>query len=298
MTGTDWVPGLIVLGAGLAVGALFVIRTLFRSTPTPTASDVAEAQYRAAIDQLKELKADQHHLEPAAFAAQRAELEQRAAAALRAKETRTVAATPTAPATPKPPPTGWFARHPELKGAAWGGGVVAFFALLFALLVREQKPSPPEMRAQPEAQAPARPDELTMALDHVRSHPDDVEAAAVAGHELIRRQRWSEARQVTERALGFAPFSVEHRIHRAVLMAVDGDPQGAITLLQRLADTYVGSHEALLFVASMVGDFGDKARALDALEHYARVAPLSEQSPQVYEAMAELRSQLQSPKPP
>jgi len=312
---THWLPGILAMAVALAAAAVYVALVLSRSRPAGQAAEAGkkkaelEARYRTAIDQLRELKAEQHHLSKEAYESQRAELERKAAEALRAKEAHEGA--PPAPgAVPAPAEkaaagTGLLARHPEWKGALWGGGVVAFFGLLGFLLFREGKPAEPQgeggMRGPMQSQQGQGPqggggDELEQALEHVREHPEDVESASMVAHELIRRQEWEQASQITERALGADPFHVENRIHRAVLKSVRGDPAAAVDL-QHLADTYPGSQEALLFLASLTAR-SDKARALDALERYVSVAPPEEQSVEIYQAMAQFRRELGRPPAP
>lgn len=314
MNPTNWWPGIIALATAMVGATAYLLLSLRRAKPAGAGEDLEkqqaelEAQYQSIIHQLRELKAEQHHLSPEAYQSQRAELERRAADALRARDARALQARPgtmPAPATAAAAAagTGFLARHPELKGAFWGGGVVAFFGLLGVLLFREGKPEEgtmdrgKPMQAQGPGQGADRGDDMPRALEHVREHPEDAEGAALVAHELIRRQDWQQAFQVTERALGADPFHVENRIHRAMLKVVRGDPAGEAEL-QHLADTYPGSQEALLFLATATMQAGDKARALDALERYVAVAPPEEQSIEIYQAMAEFRRELGRPPAP
>lgn len=318
---TNWTPGLAVLGVALMMAATYVALTLRKSKPAAPASDAQkhagelDARYRSIIDQLRELKAEKHHLDPAAYEAQRADLEKRAADALRARETgaAAAAASATGPSPAAAPagkaaaaPGGFFGRHPEWKGAIWGGGVVAFFGVLGVLLFQEQKPADqsmsqpgPMQSQQGQAQAPSESggNDLDRAMEYLQEHPENTEAAAEVGHWLIGRQEWDHASQVTERALGIDPFHVENRIHRAYLRAERGDPAGAQEL-QHLADTYPASNEALLFLADDRERAGDLAGALDLLERYVSVAPPSEQWMELYQAMARYRRELGQPPAP
>lgn len=309
---TDWVPGLIVLATAVLTGAIFLALRRWKPAPGgPVESrlQTLEAEYRSAIDQLKALSAEKHRMDPAAFEAERASLEKRAADVLRARETggKATPASGSGAATAAAKaggaaPAGFFGRHPEWKGALWGGGTVAFFGLLGFLLFREQKPAPPPMGqgagAQAQGGAASEEDgEFQRALDQARRHPEDTDTSSMVVHELIRRQEWEEALAVTERTLGADPFHLENRIHRAMLRAVRGDPDAASLELQHLADTYPGSHEALLFLASLAARAGQKAQALEALERYLQVASPSEVSPQMYNAIAQLRAEVGQPPP-
>jgi tetratricopeptide (TPR) repeat protein len=315
---TDWLPGLIVLGTALLTAAAFVALRRWKPAPADPADarrHALEAEYRSAIAQLKELGAEKHHMDPTAFEAERAVLEKRAADALRAMEagaggSKKPAEAPGAGAgaaavaggSGSAAPAGFFGRHPEWKGALWGGGTVAFFGLLGFLLFREQKPAEPTMgggqmagaQAQGSAGAGAaagEDEEFRRALEQAQRHPEDTDTTSMVAHELIRRQEWEQAQEITERTLGADPFHVENRIHRAVLRSVRGDHDAAALELEHLANTYPGSHEALLFLAALASRAGQKAQALEALERYVQVAPPQEQSPQMYQAITQLRAE-------
>lgn len=313
MNATNWLPGLLALGAALVVAAGYVFLSLRKAAPAGKQEEARkraaelDAQYQTTIRQLRELKAEQPKLTPEAYEAQRAELEKRAADVLRAKETQatpapapaaTQAATAAAAAGA---PKGFFAQHPQMVGALWGGGVVAFFAVLGVLLFTQAKPQAdgggPMQQAQGDGQPQQGADELEQAMEHLREHPEDADTAAMVGHELLRRQDWAQAAEVTARALGADPFNVENRIHRAAIKAQRGDP-AAQAELQHLADTYPGAQEALLFLASVQAQAGSKAKALDDLERYVTVAPPEEQSIELYQAMAQFRRELGLPPAP
>ena len=239
MTRTDWLPGLLALGLGLlaAVVVLFVSRRRAAAGPSEgrragTAKSAEEADLRAArlLDQLRELEVDRHQLSEEAYQQESHRLEQLAAAALRARdEARSSTAKPrrTEGATRAAPPAGFFGRHPQLVGAFWGAVVVAFFGALALWLTNDAKP-----RAGGEVatgtvgrdEAPSAPEDpaFTEALARVRDNPGDVETSAHVVHELIRRQEYEEAKDLTERSLGVDPFQSEARVHQAFLLAVGG----------------------------------------------------------------------------
>jgi tetratricopeptide (TPR) repeat protein len=311
MNGTDWLPGILTLTAALALAAGYVFFSLRRAKPAGQQEEAQkrsaelDARYQTAIQQLRELKAEQSKLTPEAYEAQRAELEKRAADALRAKETQAPSPAPAqAAVAAATAPKGFFARHPQLVGAMWGGGVVAFFGVLGILLFKEAKPKSegpmergPMQQAQGGGPQESGGDELAQAMERLREHPEDADTAAMVGHELIRRQEWVQAAEITARALGADPFHVENRIHRAVMKTQRGDPAGEAEL-QHLADTYPGAQEALLFLASAQAQAGDKAKALENLERYVSVAPPEEQSIELYQAMAQFRRELGRPPAP
>lgn len=327
-TPTHWLPGIIVLGGGLLLAVLYLLATRKKGAPAaakaaaPTPATGADEQlanlerrYQQRIEQLKELVADQHHLPAEQFQAEKTRLELEAAAALRerdeylqgaskreAKKAES-AASGKQPA-PAPAPTGFFGRHPELKGAVWGGGVVAFFVVLGLLISQNSKPRgenesatgqvPPNERGNG-SQVVEEDEQLKSMVAEVTAHPENVEAAAIVGHELLRRQQFDQANSITERALGVDPFHVENRIHHALLLAIRGDTGASMAQLQHLADTYPDAQEALLFLGSIAGQSGDLRRALDCFERFAAEAPPEDQPPQLAEGIARLRSQLGTP---
>ena len=318
MNESHWIPGLIVLAAGLLVGGGFLIY-LFRRAPEATLVDDhlldLERKAQLLMEQLKEFDTDKHQLDGERFAAQKRWLEQEAAQAFRARDeyTRDLNQIPRPPPLPKaqtasesaPKAKGFFAEHPELKGALWGGGVVLFFVVLGLVLSQEQKPrgdgeitgKKPMAAAPAPGTAPtsatAEDQEFQAALEQARQHPDDLELSGRVGHELIRRQRFEDAERLTEVALGFDPFHVESRIHRAVLRTTHNESKAALEELEHLAITYPHAGEARLFLGGLALETGDRARALANFERYIVETPQDEQPPQLRQVIAELRQQVQ-----
>lgn len=323
MNKTDWLPGIRVLIGGLLVAALYLYTTWRKAPPAakekrrreePGEADdgVLEDLDRRAqllLEELKELTAERHHLSEERFAAEKARLETAAAAALRARDEhlRGVAKakassspSPSPAARPSPSPQGFFATHPQLKGALWGGGVVIFIVALVLLLGQNEKArgdgdsiTGKDPNAVAEDQRAGEEEQfLRQALEALQAHPEDVKLAAEVGHELIWRRRPDEAAAVTERALSADPFHLENRIHQAALGAFRGDPQGALRKLQHLADTYPDGHEALLFLGSIYMQMGDSRHALESFERFAAQAPASEQPPGLQQGISMLRQQL------
>lgn len=313
---TDWWPGIIVLFAGMLFAAAFLLALRKRAAKSQPDDRLADLDGRAQLllDQLKELNADRHHHDELQYTAERARLETQAANALRERAEHERGHPPAtaegrAPGVATgvqraPAAQGWWSTHPQLKGAAWGGGVVLFFVALGLLLGQEQKPRVQGAEAtgrDPRSSAEAEPKEqedpaLKEAFAQLQAHPDDVEALAQVSHQLINRQEWDEARRLTERALGLDPFHVENRIHRAVLAAAQGDEAGAVKALEHLTKNYPDAHEGLLFLGGLAMQAHDSQRALEHWERYAAEAPATEQPPRLREAITLLRSQLGLPR--
>lgn len=312
---TNWLPGLVVLGLVFVAAALYLYFTRRAAgSAAPDASPAAspeladlERRYQRLIEQLRELSAEQHHLAPEQYAAERSRLELEAASTLRAKDElskRPVAAPSRAPA-PAAPAHGFFAERPQLKGALWGAGIVLFFGVLGYLLVSSEQErgedgvmtgrTPPGANGAPggrPAGAPGEDAELTAARERLRQNPGDLETSALVGHELIRREVYDEALRVTNRALAVDPFHVESRVHRGVLRVISGDFDGGTQELRELVDIYPDAQEALLFLGAIAQQRGQKAEALEYFERFTAEVPAQQRPPQVAQAIARLRQEL------
>ena len=151
MTESHWIPGIVVLSIGLIGGALYLLfgRKPAAAGPTDRMSD-AQRRVDSLLAQLREHEAEKHQLSPDDWKVEHTRLEQAAADAMRARDE--VANIPPrtgagkgkkgAPAPEPTPtaPTGFFGRHPQLVGAAWGAAVVVFFGALGLWLSQDQKP--------------------------------------------------------------------------------------------------------------------------------------------------------------
>jgi tetratricopeptide (TPR) repeat protein len=310
VTHTDWLPGIVVLVLGFLAAAAAVLLGR-RRAPTSAkearranaSQDVEEAELRGArlLEQLSELEADKHQLSKEAYQVESARLEQQAADALRARdEARRLPSKESAP-SPTPASPGFAGRHPQLTGAFWGAGAVVFFGALFLWLKQDVQPrteggglTGTAGRGEASAEPPPEDPAFAAALARVRDDPGDVETSAHVVHELIRRQDYDEARLLTERSLGVDPFQSEARVHRAFLVAVAGDPKGAVSELQHLSTLYPNSSEALLFLGLLRMRTGDNRGAAEAFERFLAEAPAEEQPPQMRASLVGLLQQLKS----
>jgi tetratricopeptide (TPR) repeat protein len=311
VTHTDWLPGLLVLGLGL-VAAVVVLVLSRRRAPqagaearrlaAAKASEDADLRSRRLFEQLRELEADRHQLSDAAYQEENARLEQLAAKALRDRdEARALSAKGGRPASAlaADAPQTFFGRHPQLVGALWGAGAMAFFGALALWLSQDVKPRAEGETAtgtagRGEPSPPANDTAFQQALEHARANPGDAQTSVHVVHELIRRQDYQEARELTEKSLGVDPFLGEARVHRAFLRAVFGDEAGAARELQRVSNLYPNAYEGFLFLGMMSMRSGDNRAALDAFDRFLAEAPPEEQPPQMRAALNSLRQQLQS----
>lgn len=151
---TNWWPPVIAL----AVGAVIAIVMMLRRGGTPVVPDEELARLDRTVDalveQIRELNAERHLYDAAKFTAEVQRLEREAADAMRAKEAHKAAPRKKAerPVAAKKN-DGFAARHPQIVGALWGGGTVAFLSLAFFFATAESKPTPGAATGDPKYEA-------------------------------------------------------------------------------------------------------------------------------------------------
>lgn len=329
---TNWTPGIIALVIGLAISVIVLLLMMRKKSPAPAAdARLAELKDRAQllIDQLRALEAERHQLGDR-YDAEKARLELAAAQAMKdcatyvaskegaaadARSAAPAAVTVGAPAGAQPSPssqtapTGFFRRHPELKGALWGMGIVGFLVVVGLVISQEQMvrtegvemtgATPPNDPVPGQSQASADPmaadSQFKMYYERAQKNPADTETSSMVGHELIRMQRFDEAEKLTRGALAADPFHLESRVHQAVLRATRGEFREALEDLGHLTRTYPDSHEALLFRGALAMQVGDSQLALASFERFLAESPPEEHPPQLASAIQMLRSRVSAP---
>lgn len=312
---TNWIPGLVALGAALISALLFLLRSRGTHAPTPPArsEEDLETRYQAMLGALKEHSANKHLHAPEAWAAENARLEQAAAAVLRERagakhEALKAQARAEKKEAAAAQATGFFAQNPALKGALWGAGVVGFFVVLGVVLSQESKDRsdgqgmtgmvPGGAKGPMENAAPPEDLELKTAIERANRSPDDIDALSNAARELIGRQMWDDAAPIVRRATALDPYHVQTRTQRAVLLAVEGQTNPALDELVHIADTFDDAYDARLFAGMLALQSDDRERALVQFERYAVEAPADEQPPMIPQAIAQLKAELAAtPKP-
>jgi tetratricopeptide (TPR) repeat protein len=304
MSETNWLPALVVLalGAGLALAFLLAGRKRSAAPPRDPKLEDLDQRVQILLDQLRELEIERHQMGDA-YAAEKGRLEAAAAAALKERDrfakTRASARGRGGDAAPAPAPSS--TRYPQLKGALWGAGVVLFFVAVAFVLTREQRERSDGAitgRSPPGAEAMRQPNAdpgFERAVTRAKENPRDVENASLVTHELLRRERYDEAEEITRRALAGDPFHVELRIHQVVLRATRGELPAAIQQLERLA-RYPDAYEALLFRGALAMQVGNSEVALESFERYLAEAPPDQHPPQLASAISILRQKVNAPK--
>ena len=326
----DWWQGWTCLGVGFAFGALYLLLSRKDSTPAADVeAEIADADRRKdlLVEELRELAEERHKLDPARYQSERERLEAAAADALRARDValqklkrppkREAAATAKGPAptpkggasTPKPAGDvpGWFAQHPQFKGAAWGGGLVLFFVIIWRLVTAAEaprteggsmtgiNPSAGGMGGAASASGSTSkqegPDDaLAPLVQAVQRDPMDIAALNRLTHELVFRDDFTNASEFTERVLRIDPIDVEARAHRAVLKSARGDDQAALDELGKLARRYPNAPEVFLFDGLTAQRAKQNKRAIESLEHYVQLAPTGADTSEVRSTIASIRS--------
>lgn len=302
---TNWVPGLMVLGAGiaLALAYLFGSKRLKTDEPTPETLDDLDARYQSLLGELREHVANKHLLPADDFAKEKTRLELAAAEVLRTRDGKKHEDTKKQARQEKiaAAPQTFAAKNPGLMGALVGGAVVAFFAILGWQLTQASTERTDGMQATgavppgggpgPMQQPKADP-KLEAMANRVQSNPNDVDAVAELAVYLIRRQAFDEARPLIDRATFLDPFHPKGRVGRAVVRALQGDLRGSIDDLEALAAKYPEAYDARMFAGMLSMEDNDQRRALMNLELYVALAPQSEQPPMMRMAVSQLRQEL------
>ncbi|MDQ3266058.1 MAG: hypothetical protein M3Y59_20790 [Myxococcota bacterium] len=316
MTPTNWTPGIVVLVVGLVAAGIYLLLTRKKAPATGAAVDQRgtdlELRAQLLIEELKELEQNRHQLDAGQLASEQNRLEREAADAFRARDQyrQTQSAPPrqrpAAPVPQRPVGTGLFARHPELKGALWGAGIVLFFGGLGVYLFKDEQarteggsmtggPPPSMTMPVPSAEASTEEKSFQDALAQVKRNPDDLELTAAVVHELLRRQEWDDATQLNHKVLSRDPFHTESRIHQSVLHAAKGDAPRAIEELRHLALVYPDAQEALLFAGAIALERNEKASALASFHQYTLEADPRDVPAQLITTVQQLRAEVGTP---
>jgi hypothetical protein len=301
---TNWLPGVLVLGAGIAVALayLFGSKRLKEEAPKAESLDDLEARYQLLLEQLRTHVANRHLVPDDEFKREQARLEQAAAEVLRERDgkrheaQKKQARADQLVAQAQAAPT-FASRNPALVGALAGGAVVAFFAFLgWQLTTTATEKQGGGMGGaapmQPAPQQPPPDTRLEGLAARVRAAPDDVDAIGDLAMHLIRRQAFDDARPLVDRGTQLDPYHPKIRVGRAVMKAIAGDLQGAIDDLERLSARYPEAYDGRMFAGLLSLEENDQRRALMNLEQYVALAPAAEQPPMMRMAVSQLRQEL------
>lgn len=124
------------------------------------------------------------------------------------------------------------------------------------------------------------------------SQPENTEMASFVTHELIRFERFEDAKRLLDAARASAPGHLELEIHAVVVEAfLKGELQGALARLNELgARGGPDAAEAHLFRGAIALQLGDQAAALQSLETFTQLAPPEAHPRDIAQVMTSLRA--------
>jgi tetratricopeptide (TPR) repeat protein len=271
MDGTDWVPGFVVLGAGLVLGLLFALRsargTAGRSplAARPENWDLDSrdllARQEALLMELRELDAGHVKQSIQDLARRRYALELEAAEVLRdldrARASRAKEAKAAAPviAHQEVP----LARRPGLRGAVFGVGATTFAFLLFLLLKDHSAARAPGMSVEGGMDPAGATSSRSPSEGGSRDQPE-----LVPGKELARREAAAIAN----------PASLDAKLDLAQAYLFEDRVSESFRLSYEVLDREPNNPRALTYQAAARRAMGMPNRALDLLDRAVALDPL------------------------
>ncbi|MGB6854774.1 MAG: tetratricopeptide repeat protein [Thermoanaerobaculia bacterium] len=319
MSGSIWVPGLLVLAVGLAGGlwAAFQLRRQGKASNATGDGDVrlkiADLENRKDELYQRLKRAEEEKADPG----DRRELELAAARTLREldKLRRRMPTQPPAKPAPTPLATPTTAslgtRHPLLVGFAFGAALVLLVTTLIYLALRDAKPD-----ALPAAQAPAAqgtpsepphqatapvPPELAQRIAELEGHlatsPEDIMARKEAAIIHLAAGQLVEAFEHAGVLLQQNPDDPDGLYVHGVVRLSMGQYAVSVDLLDRLLAQYPDHPDALMYRGLALHQLGQPDQAMDSWELGLEMAGGSH--PQIEEliVMAE-QGRLQAPATP
>ena len=249
-TSVEWLPGFIVLGAGLIVGLALVWRVLSASRRAGKAGAAAlEARDLAGksemlFRQLRELEDTASKRTPEQLARERYALELEAAKALlelekkgpsvkeNAAPAKAKAANPEPPVAPR--------ERASLRGFFWGVGSAAGVLLLGFFVYQSAKPREAggsvtgntPMASKPAGGEAADGEEAQLQAA-VASNPSDVEGHLALARLYVEKQNWMGVWNETGRVLEQSPSNPQAFAYQSLVRLAMGQTDVAVTLLNK-----------------------------------------------------------------
>ena len=282
MSETSWLPSLIVLGIGLAIGlfAVFAVRRdRKRRAAEKTPHDLRLRDLEARRDDLyRRLRSpdldpgDRESLELAAARTLR-DLDQLAPGRAESRPAAAEAPEPAAP--PEPAPLPISGRHPALVGFVAGMAVVLLVGSLVYLAVRDADPaSPPAVAAsgvdEPHPTAQSLPAEKQRDLEQleaaVAAAPNDLLAIKRLALARLEAGLMMEAFRDADQILSGRPEDPDGLFIKGVVRLSMGQAAEAIDLLDRVLVNFPEHLQAMIYRGLALAQTGQIESAIDTWE--------------------------------
>jgi cytochrome c-type biogenesis protein CcmH len=319
LSGSIWIPGLLVLAIGLAGGlwAAFNLRRQGRASKTGSNADVrlkiADLENRRDELYQRLRRAEEERSDPG----DRRELELAAARTLRELDELQGSVPALRAAQPAPPPQAAPAaanlgtRHPLLVGFAFGAALVLLVTVLIYFALRDAKPD-----VQPGAQAPVAqdpqgepphqatapiPPELAHRIAELEGYlaasPEDIMARKELAVTHLAAGQLMEAFENAGVLLQQNPDDPDGLYVHGVVRLSMGQFTVAVDLLDRLLAQYPDHPDALMYRGLALHQLGQPEQAMDSWELGLEMAGGSHPQIQELIMMAE-QGRLGAPEPP
>lgn len=271
MGGTDWVPGFVVLCAGLLLGLIFAFRSVRGTAGRPPLAVGPEhwdlesrdllARQDALLTELRELDAGHIKQSIQDLSRRRYALELEAAEVLRAldraRASRAKEAKAAAPAIVTQ--EGVFPRRPGLRGAVVGVGATTFAFLLFLLLKDHSAARPPGLSVGESTDPAGTGSSVAPSEGGSRDRPE-----LEPGKELSRREAAAIAN----------PASLDAKLDLAQAYLFEDRVSESFRLSYDVLDREPNNARALTYQAAARRAMGMPNRALDLLDRAVALDPL------------------------
>jgi cytochrome c-type biogenesis protein CcmH/NrfG len=173
--------------------------------------------------------------------------------------------------------------------------LIFFFVLSLFMTGCEKKEQ--QKTAQPPFSGPVQTqgqlqEQIRMLQDMVTKNPQDVRAWIQLGNLLMDSARFQEATDAYQKALELAPGNVDVMVDMGTCYRNTGQPQKAVEVYRKalaINPNHLNAHRNLGVVSAF--DLGDRKTAVQAFEEYLRLAPNAQDSAQVRQLIANLKSQ-------
>ena len=303
MNDVAWLPSLLVLAIGLAIGlaaSAAVRRRGRRDKPAKAETELRLRDLEARREDLyRRLRSpelnegDRESLELAAAHTLR-ELEKLAPKRSREKEPKPTAAPPTAPAAA---PAGGI-RHPALVGFVAGMALVLLVGWLVYLAVRDSGAATATQTTSGSAEEP-HPDSGSLPAEARRELEQLEAAAAAAPDDVLARKRlalarldagmYFEAFSDAEAILAGQPEDPDGLYIQGVVRLSMGRAQEALELLDRVLVRYPEHLRAMVYRGLALAQSGDTEQAIDTWEMALEMSGGS--NPDIENLLRQARSQ-------